>query len=126
MQWVTPGIGDAFGPVKQALRETFLPALFQVLGEGTPGRGVKRLPVKQAGLTLPDPTNTVSDNWKASCVITGHLVTALRGQEEFRTADQSACLRVGRTAVRKRSVLMTEKALADNLLGEPVQGARRL
>ena len=32
VQQVTPGIGDAFGPVEKALWETFLPALFEVLG----------------------------------------------------------------------------------------------
>ena len=47
----------------------------------------------------------------ASCVIIGHLVAALRGQEEFRTADHSVCLREGRTAVQKRSVLLAEEAL---------------
>ena len=34
---VTPNIGDAFGPVEQALQDAFIPALFQGLGEGTPG-----------------------------------------------------------------------------------------
>ena len=86
MKRVTPGIGDIFGMVEKALRETFLPALFRVMGEGAPGRGVTRLPVKQAGLALPDPTLTDPENWTASCVITGHLVAALRGQMEFRTA----------------------------------------
>ena len=32
LQQVTHGIGDAFGPVEKALWETFLPALFEVLG----------------------------------------------------------------------------------------------
>ena len=31
MQWVTPGTGEALGPVEHALRETFIPALFQGL-----------------------------------------------------------------------------------------------
>ena len=48
MQRVTPSIGDAFSPVEEALRENFLPALFQDLVEGAPGRGVTRLPAKQA------------------------------------------------------------------------------
>ena len=52
MQRFTPGIGDAFGPEEKAL----VPALFEGLGEGAPERGVTRLPVKQAGLALPDPT----------------------------------------------------------------------
>ena len=29
---VTPDIGDAFGPVEEALRDTFMPDLFKVLG----------------------------------------------------------------------------------------------
>ena len=87
MQQVTPGIGDAFGLVEKALRETFLPDLFEVLGEVSPERGVTRLPVKEAGLYLPDSTQKAPENWMASCVITGHLVTALRGQVEFWTAD---------------------------------------
>ena len=40
MQWVTSGIRDAFGPVEEALWETFLLTLFQGLGEGPPGKGV--------------------------------------------------------------------------------------
>ena len=90
MSWVTPVIGDAFGPVEQELRETFIPALFQVLEKITPGRGVTLLPVKQGVLSLHDTTKTASENWTASCVITGHLVAALRVQEELQTADHSA------------------------------------
>ena len=108
------------------MQETFLPALFQGLGEGAPARGVTRLPVKQAGLALLDPTKTDSENWTTSCVITGHLVVALRGKEEFRTADHLACLGEGRTAVRKRSVLLAEEALAKTIAGGAFQGARQL
>ena len=38
VQRVTPGVGAAFGPVKDALQEVFLPALFQGLAEGLPTR----------------------------------------------------------------------------------------
>ena len=55
MQWVTPGIGDAFTPVETELKESFVPVLFEGLGDGVPERGVTRLPVKQAGLALPYP-----------------------------------------------------------------------
>ena len=105
MQRITPDIGDAFEPVEQVLREAFITALFHGLGEGTPGRVVTRLTLKQAGLALPYPKKTAHENWTAYCVITGYLVTALRGQEEFRTADHSAYLREGRAEVRKRSIL---------------------
>ena len=87
MQRVFPNIGDDFRPVKQALREAFIPALLQVLGEGTLGRGFTLLPMKHAGLALPYPTKTTHENCTESFVITGHLIAALRDKEEFRTAD---------------------------------------
>ena len=85
-----------------------------------------RLPVKQAGLALTDPTQTAPDNSTASCVITGHLVAALRGQVEFRTADHSACLWEGRTADLRRSQHRAEEALAAKLERTLFQRACRL
>ena len=92
MQRVTPGIVDAFGLVEKALQDTFVPALFERLGEGAPERGVTHLSVKQAGFSLPELTQTAPENWTAYYIITGHLVAALRGQVEFRTADHLTCL----------------------------------
>ena len=66
-------------------------------------RYLTHLPVKQAGMALPDLTLTAPENWQASCVITGHLVSALRGQVPFRTADHTTCLRDGRAAVRRQN-----------------------
>ena len=79
--------------MEQGLREVFIVALFYGLGEITPGMGVTRLPMKQAVLALPYPTNTDPENCTAYFVITGHIVAALRVQEEFRRADQSYYLR---------------------------------
>ena len=80
MQRVTLGVGGAFGPVEVALQEIFVLAFYQGLLEGVPERGIICLPVKQTGLPMSEPTQTDSENWTASCVITGHLVSALRGQ----------------------------------------------
>ena len=52
VQRVTRGIRYTFSPVEEALWETFFPAFFQGLGEGTPGRGVTSIPAKQAVLAL--------------------------------------------------------------------------
>ena len=112
--------------MEKALRETFVPALFEGLGDGVPERGVTRLLVKQTGLALPEPSQTAPDKWTASCIITGHLVAALSGQVEFRTAHHLACLRESRTAVRRRGQRRAEEALAATLVGAPVQCACRL
>ena len=91
-----------------------------------PEQGITRLPVKQAGLALPDPTQTAHQKRTASCVITGHLVAALRSQVELRTADHSACLREGRTDVRTRGQSWAEEALTVALEEAPVLHARCL
>ena len=70
VQRVTPGTGNPFRPVKEEIAKAFLPALFEGAGDGAPGREITRLPVKQAGMALPDPTLTAPENWQASCVIT--------------------------------------------------------
>ena len=62
MQRVTPGIGDDFIQVETVLKETFVLALFEVLGDGVPEQGVTRLPVKQAKLALPEPYQTTPEN----------------------------------------------------------------
>ena len=126
MQMVTPGVGEALGPVEEALREIFVPALFNGLRERVPERENTLLLVKQAGLALPDPIQTALENWTASCVIKGHLVAALRGQVVFRTANHSACLRVGQMAVRQRGEKRAEEALTSALEGGPVLQARQM
>ena len=54
--------------------ETFVLELFEGLGDDVLERGVTRVQIKQAGLALPEPTQTAPENWTASCVITEDLV----------------------------------------------------
>ena len=120
VQRATLGVGTAFSSVEEALQDVFLPAFFRGLTEGLPTRVNTRLPVNQVGLAIPDQFQTAPENWMASCVITGHLVAALRGQNTFRTADHMSCLRGGRLAVRHRGELRAEAALTAALEGGPV------
>ena len=62
MQRVTPGIGDAFGLVEEEIKTAFIPELFRRVGDGAPGRAITCLPVKQAGMDLPEPRWTATDN----------------------------------------------------------------
>ena len=93
VQQVTPDIGDAFRPVNTALTDSIIPAFFQGVGELIPGRLVTRLPVKQIGVDLPDPTMKAPENCTVSCFITRKNVAALRGPEDFRTVYHSVFLR---------------------------------
>ena len=105
--------------MEEEIAQPFLPALFEGVGEGAPGREITRLPVKQAGMALPDPTRTAPENWQASCVITGHLVSALRGQVPLRTADHAAYLRDGRAAVRCQNVAKAMASLETTIARAP-------
>ena len=58
MHRVTPGVGEAFGPVEEALQDIFVLALFRGLTEGLLERENTRLSVKQAGLDLSYPIQT--------------------------------------------------------------------
>ena len=69
-------------------------------------------------------TNMDPEKWLVFCVITGRLVAVVRVQVEFQMADHLVCLQEGKTAVRKRSVLQAEEALAETIAGGAVQGAR--
>ena len=77
------------------------------------------LPVKQTGMALPDQTRTAPENWQVSCVITGHLVSALSGQVPFRTADHAACLRDGRAAVLRQNVAKAMASLKTTIARAP-------
>ena len=126
VQRVTPGVGEALVPVEEALQEIFVPALFRGLSEGLLKRNNTRLPMNQVGLDLPDPVQTPPENWTASFVITGHLVTALRGKVVFQTANHSVYLWGGRLAVWHRGEKRAEEALTAALEGAPVMQARRM
>ena len=119
MQRFTTDIENTFVPVEDMLCDFFLPDLFQGTGGGIMGKGVTCLQVKQAGLALPDTTKTAQENWTDSCVITGHLVAELRGQEEFKMEDHATILHEARREVRRRNVSQSQAALEENLTGAP-------
>ena len=77
-------------------------------------------------MSLPDPTWKVPDNWQASCVITGQLVSALRGQVPFRTEDHATCLQDGRAAVCRQNVDKAMASLETTIAGDPAVVTRQL
>ena len=75
IQSVNPGVGESFQPVKEALQNSFLPTLFRGATTNIPVKSVIRLPTKQAGIAQPNKNLSTSENWTASCIFMGHLVT---------------------------------------------------
>jgi len=76
---VVPGIGEKFAPVEEAIATKFLPALFQAK-EALPDdlRKLLALPVRSAGIGIPDPVATADGCYQASVKCTAVLTQSLR------------------------------------------------
>ena len=82
MQRVVQECGDLFEPVEEMICDKFLP---QLLGsEFTPeDRAVFALPIKFAGLGIPNPTTTAKNAFRTSKRAASHLTDAISGQGEM-------------------------------------------
>ena len=103
----------SFQVVEDVLRNIFLPSLFQGATSQILRRVIKNLLSKKAGISLPESTWTAGVNCTESCMITGHLVTALCGTAEFRSGNHALLMGEGREEIRQRHA-----EEADNTLGE--------
>jgi hypothetical protein len=77
LQRVVPDCGAAFEPVEEAIRTVFLPALLQAT-EAECQRELTTLSVRQAGLGLPNPTQSAQASFAASEACSELLVHSLR------------------------------------------------
>ena len=102
VQCVTLYIGTMFQTMEDVLLEAFLPDLFKVATYQIPGRVITGMPVKQDSIAILDPNQNTGSNWTKSCVITRHLVAALRGTAESRSGDHALLMVGGRDEIRKR------------------------
>jgi hypothetical protein len=67
VQRVIKEIGGKFTEIEKAISQAFLPALFgDVLDENDPRLALASLPVKHAGLALPNPVRSSDMNYEAS------------------------------------------------------------
>ena len=112
--------------MEENLRNTLLPYLVKGDKYQIPGRVVTGLPVNQAVIALPKPTMTTGSNWTASCVITGHLIAALRGTAEFWSGDHALLMVEGRDEIRRRHAEAAEMALGEDQSTTSMEDALRM
>ena len=114
IQRVVEGTGDFFPPLEEALANGFLPALFgePVLADDY-RRPLAALPVKFAGLALPDPTATATANYQASTLVCSHLIQALKPGSDttFSQADHSATRADCISEMKDRKLILNEAEL---------------
>ncbi len=126
LQRVTKGLGNEFSDVEQALHHNFLPALFGQDSVDDPLRQLASLPVKKAGLAIPNPTLTAESNWTSSTVICGHLVAAIRGRVEFRSADHQQIRSAGIKEMKKRQLENSKESLDAILTAQPARRSQTI
>ena len=113
MKRITTDIGIAFHTMKDTLRNAFLLDLFNGYTSQIIERAVTGLSVKQDGIALSDPNQISGSNWTYSCVITGHIVAALRGTAEFWSRDHALLMGEGRYEIQRRHTEATETATGE-------------
>ena len=78
-----------------------------------PGQKFKRLPLKHAGLDLPNPTLSTPDNCKAPSIFTGHLVSAIRVHMDFHSDNHANIMRDKRFYIRCWNTTSAVQVLAE-------------
>jgi hypothetical protein len=128
VQRVKPGIGDHFHRVKVALATKFLPALFgeSIDADGDPRRILASLPVKHAGLAIPNLTDSASSCYEASTLVCSHLMAAIREVVPFSNATHQGGRRDDIAELQKRKNLRNDEDLSRILTPLPCHKQRHL
>jgi hypothetical protein len=128
VQRVVQGCGASFEELKAAIDDQFLPALFDEPLDPDdptdPRLDLSRLPVKQAGLAIADPTASADENYLSSTVLCSHIRAALLGDKEFSSADHASAIKAARREMRERKSLLDAEKLRKILLRQSPENAR--
>jgi hypothetical protein len=114
VQRVVEGASNLFQPLEEKLATAFLPALFGEHSiEDTHRRLLAALPVKFAGLAIPNPVATADSNYKTSTLVCGHLVQAVNPNNDvkFSQVDHISTRKTVMAEVRDRKTKENEASL---------------
>ena len=123
---VLHNVGPAFQPIEEAIKRTFIPALLG-MDNGLSGhneRTLTALPVKNAGLGIPNPVQSAMEQIDSSRAITAELTDSLKSNSALDVQDY---LHQGRETRRLRRVMRTgaNKGLMNELLSHVDGAAKR-
>jgi hypothetical protein len=94
VQRIVKDIGGKFPFVEKEMNQTFLPALCDdAISSDDPRFSLAGLPVKHAGLALPNPVLSANKNYESSMLSLSHILAAFCGVNGFRSADHIAIVR---------------------------------
>jgi hypothetical protein len=127
LQRVLPESGPAFEPVEASLRETFLPALLGA-PEGIPDylRDVLALPIRQAGIGIPNPVQLAAASYATSVECAAPLTKSLREGSDFDVGDYLREARAAREALKDARTMAGTAELTRLLEDTPVKLQRQV
>ena len=104
MHRVIEDVGEYFAPIEEALATVFIPAL---LGgkEGEQLRDLFTLPVRQAGLNIPNPAKKAGDGYQASLECTKALTASLLARSDLDAIGYAGSVKEARARTRKTKAL---------------------
>ena len=104
MHRVIEDVGEYFAPIEEALATVFIPAL---LGgkEGEQLRDLFTLPVRQAGLNIPNPAKKARDGYQASLECTKALTASLLARSDLDAIGYAGSVKEARARTRKTKAL---------------------
>jgi hypothetical protein len=95
-----------------ALSRTFLPTLFgDDCNDDDPPRNISCLPVKWAGLAVPNPTVAADANYEASTLLCSHILAAFQGIDTFRSAKHKLVISEVKTELKLRNEAKCEDSM---------------
>ena len=91
IQCVIPDIGPLFETLYQTIKKKFMLSLFgsSLLSDEKHIAELAQLPVKHAGLSLPNPVSESDQNYIDSTIMVTHLLACIRGRETFCLAEHN-------------------------------------
>ena len=110
MHQVIEDVGDHFAPIEEALANVFILAL---LGrkEGEQLRELFTLPVRQAGLNLPNPAKRAKDGYRACLECTKAMTASLVARTDLDAIGYASNIKEARALMRKTKALRSLSAL---------------
>jgi hypothetical protein len=74
-------------------------------------RALAGLPVKWAGLAIPDPTTSAQPNYEASILLYSHILAAFQGVGVFRSTDHLKVIRDVKAELKLRNAAKSKFSL---------------
>jgi hypothetical protein len=127
LQHVMLEIGEKFTGVEKVISADFLTALFDDMIQECDKRcTLAGLPVKHAGLALPNPTTSADCNHEASTLVCLHMLAAFQGIEEFQKEEHASVHCTVLAELLKQMMVQLNETLASILTRFPCDTSRMI